>query len=89
MPVVPISWVEKHDTLIRQNNQLRAENDALLAANRDVMLHFDVLKADYDRLQAALREVLEYEGGEFCVCDDPYVMERARAALNGEGWEGL
>lgn len=37
--------------------------------------------ADNDRLRAALEEILNYSGGAFCVCDDQYVMERARAAL--------
>ena len=35
-------------------NEAFAENERLLAANRDVMLQWDVLKADYDRLRAAL-----------------------------------
>ena len=32
-------------------------------------------------LLEALRELLEYDGGAFCVCDDPYAMDRARAAI--------
>lgn len=45
--------------------ELKSENARLLAANRDIQLHWDVLKADYDRLTAqvaaadGLREVLE------------------------------
>lgn len=36
--------------------RLRADNERLLTANKDVMLHFDVLKADYEMLRAALEE---------------------------------
>lgn len=38
-----------------ENERQRAENEAILAANRDVMLHWDVLKADYERLRSALQ----------------------------------
>lgn len=37
-------------------DDLRMENAALLAANRDLKLHWDVLKADYDRLLALIPE---------------------------------
>ena len=40
--------------IMAENDQLRTENESLLAANRDVMLHWDVLKADYERLRVAL-----------------------------------
>ena len=38
---------------------LRAENGRLLAANRDVMLHWDGLKADYERLREVLVKAYE------------------------------
>lgn len=43
-------------------DRLRAGNEALLAANRDVMLHWDVLKSDYDRLRKALQDIKELPG---------------------------
>lgn len=39
--------------------RLTVERDALMAANRDCMLHFDTLKADYDRLRKVAQQALE------------------------------
>jgi len=39
------------ERLRAENERLEDENKAILAANRDVMLHWDVLKADYERLR--------------------------------------
>lgn len=52
------------------------ENASLLAANRDVMLHWEVLKADYERQRAALRDIADGK-----VIEIPYVQTIARAAL--------
>lgn len=55
--------------------RLRAENEAILAANRDVMLHWDVLKADYERLRAALTPSAETKAayiGEFHFTEESY-----------------
>ena len=41
-------------------------------------------------LLAALKEILEYAGGQETALDDDYVMERVRAAIaasNGRPWE--
>lgn len=47
------------------------ENDADLA-----------LAAAAPDLLAVLKELLNYEGGAFCVCDDEHVMDRAQAAID-------
>lgn len=52
--------------------RLRADNVRLLAANRDVMLHWEVLKADYERLLEVLGNCAELLG---------WKPETARAAL--------
>ena len=41
----------------------------------------DVLRAENTRLREALDEIFNYSGGAMCACADPYVMDRARAAL--------
>ena len=46
-----------------ENERLKVENEAVLSANRDVMLHWDVLKADYEKLRAALKKALSSDGG--------------------------
>lgn len=50
-------WDHNNTVILAEynNDKLRAENESLLAANRDVMLHWDVLKADYERLRSALQ----------------------------------
>ena len=58
--------VEDVLTLHAEIERLKAENAALLAANRDLDLHFENLKADYDKLKAenaALEERLEVARG--------------------------
>lgn len=37
----------------------KVERDALMAANQDCLLHFDTLKADYDRLRKVAQQALE------------------------------
>jgi hypothetical protein len=61
------------------------EVEAVRSANRDVMLHFDVLKADYDalraeveRLTAQLVEAEKYNGWHQQACIE---NERLRAAV--------
>jgi len=46
--------------VIPDRSLVEQENERLRAANRDVMLHWDVLKADYERLRAALKPILNY-----------------------------
>ena len=61
--------------------RLTAEIERLLAANRDVMLHWDVLKADYEQLRSALEDVLSYvPHGDLPL--NPY--DKARAAIDGQ-----
>ena len=43
---------EGHDSLMQQMEMVKAENQRLLAANRDCIDHFDQIKADYDALKA-------------------------------------
>ena len=62
-----------------ENERQRAENEAILAANRDVMLHWDVLKADYECLRAALKEILNLPYGS-----EGYCRVIARAALDDQ-----
>ena len=65
-----------------------AENERLLAANRDVMLHWDVLKADYDNLRAALRGIANHnssptlDGAAHKIARKTVTI--ARAALEGK-----
>ena len=56
-------WGRKYNALLEKHKRLRAENEAVLAANRDVMLHWDVLKADYERLRAALEQIAKVTYG--------------------------
>ncbi len=76
------AWAEYDGAaaLRAESERLEAENKAILAANRDVMLHWDVLKADYERLRAALEQIVRPGGADdFWQCYDI-----ARAALNGQ-----
>lgn len=41
---------------LRLNAELQAENEALLAANKDCLLHFNTLKADYDKAMKPLTD---------------------------------
>lgn len=64
---------------------LRAENERLLAANKDLMLHFDGLRADYEKLRAALELfACDCEGKELCAQPSHCVNYIARAALGDE-----
>ena len=69
-----------------ENERLEDENKAVLAANRDVMLHWDVLKADYERLRAALHII----AGDL---HTSWQGDIARAALDGQpapsGWRPI
>ena len=38
----------------------KVERDALMSANQDCLLHFDTLKADYDRLRKVAQQALEW-----------------------------
>ena len=62
-----------------------AEIERLLAANRDVMLHWDVLRADYERLRAAL-ELFACDCIEDKLCKFPHACRNyvARTALEGK-----
>ena len=71
-----------------ENERLEDENKAVLAANRDVMLHWDVLKADYERLRAALSNVRhkrrEMDMGDLSADEAVWEVDAvARAALEG------
>lgn len=95
MTEVDLQWYRARAMLLEEENErLRAalevtssdckeafaDNERLLAANRDVMLHWDVLKADYDKLRAALRLVFDELG-----CAMPLdIFNQARAALEGK-----
>jgi len=73
-----------------ENERLEDENKAVLAANRDVMLHWEVLKADYERLRAALREVMDdltlISKNHWLPVGllDDVIYVNARAALDGQ-----
>lgn len=46
------------ETIAAERDALRAENERLLAANRDCMLHYEDARADAERLREALRELV-------------------------------
>lgn len=71
----PVIMQQAADTI----TALRSENERLLAANKDSMLHFDVLKADYEKLRAALRDIATGQ-----VTYLPFIQTVARAALEGK-----
>lgn len=61
--------------------RLRAENERLLAANRDVMLHWNVLRDDYERLREMLGEAIEYADQDYLTRAGEVMVGRWRAAL--------
>ena len=90
--LVPVEEAKAEITGLRADNErLEDENKAVLAANRDVMLHWDVLKADYERLRAALETISlmdkKHEHDLFSA------TQVARAALDGQpapsGWRPI
>ena len=79
----------KGDPQAAEITRLRAENEAILAANRDVMLHWDVLKADYERLRAALGNIRhkrrEMDMGDLSADEAVWEVDAiARAVLEGK-----
>lgn len=65
-PCAQIRWQQERE-------ELQAKNERLLAANRDVMLHWNVLRSDYEWMRAALEYIAK--GGL------AYPEKHARAAL--------
>ena len=70
--------------------RLRADNERLLAANRDVMLHWNVLRDDYERLREAVSWLLsEYDAPN----EIHEAVAKLRAALAAQpapsGWRPI
>ena len=74
-PDAILALLDERDALVR-------ERDAVLAANRDCLLHFDALKAERDALAAMLRRIRAWDMLDVAG-DGAYWKREIDAALDG------